>query len=109
LIVAGRTQEDMCLAVEMVRTHDGGIVVVQRGQVRAVVPLPVAGLLSDCRAPEVAQQMAELKLAWAEIGCTLPFMGFNLLPLAVIPEIRITDRGLVSVPAMQHLPLFEPL
>jgi adenine deaminase len=36
-------------------------------------------------------------------------MGFNLLPLAVIPEIRITDRGLVSVPAMQHLPLFEPL
>ena len=108
LIVAGRTQEDMCLAVEMVRTHDGGIVVVQRGQVRAVVPLPVAGLLSDCRAPEVAQQMAELKLAWAEIGCTLPFMGFNLLPLAVIPEIRITDKGLVSVPAMRLLPLFEP-
>jgi adenine deaminase len=109
LIVAGRTQEDMRLAIETVRTHDGGIVVVRGGQVRAVVPLPVAGLLSDRRAPEVARQTAELKLAWAELGCTVPFMGFNLLPLAVIPQIRITDKGLVSVPAMRLLPLFEPL
>ena len=35
-------------------------------------------------------------------------MGFNLIPLSVIPEIRITDRGLVTVPGMQQLPLFEP-
>ena len=46
--------------------------------------------------------------AWAEAGCSIPFMGFNLIPLSVIPEIRITDRGLVTVPAMALVPLFEP-
>jgi adenine deaminase len=107
LIVAGRTESDMRLAVQTVRAHDGGVVVVRDGQVRAVVPLPVAGLLSDRRAPDVAAATARLKQEWAALGCTLPFMGFNLIPLAVIPEIRITDLGLVTVPGMKRLDLFE--
>lgn len=107
LIVAGRTEADMRLAVETVREYDGGVVVVRDGVVRAVVPLPVAGLLSDKRAPEVAEATARLKREWAALGCTLPFMGFNLIPLAVIPEIRITDLGIVTVPGMQRLELFE--
>ena len=45
--------------------------------------------------------------AWVAAGCTLPYMGFNLIPLSVIPEIRITDKGLVTVPGMEILPLFE--
>jgi len=71
------------------------------------VALPVAGLLSDQRATVVAAESTALKRAWSEAGCTLPFMGFNLIPLAVIPELRLTDRGLVTVPGMQPLPLFE--
>ena len=51
--------------------------------------------------------MAALKRAWTEAGCTLPFMGFNLLPLSVIPAIRLTDKGLIAVPEMVRIPLFE--
>jgi adenine deaminase len=57
----------------------------------------------------VAAEAAALKAAWSALGCTLPFMGFNLIPLSVIPEIRLTDKGLVTVPGMEILPLFEPI
>ena len=87
----------------------GGVVGVGGGAVRAVVPLPVAGLLSDRRAPEVAALSAALKREWTALGCTLAYMGFNLIPLSVIPEIRLTDKGLVTVPGMAILPLLEPV
>ncbi len=86
----------------------GGVCVVRDGKVVAKVALPVAGLISDKRARVVAAESTALKRAWSEAGCTLPYMGFNLIPLSVIPEIRITDKGLVTVPGMQILPLFEP-
>jgi adenine deaminase len=109
LIVAGGSESDMHLAVERLRRLHGGVCAVRDGRVLAEVPLPIAGLISDRRAREVAAMTTELKRVWAELGCTLPYMGFNLIPLSVIPEIRITDRGLVTVPGMQLLPLFEPL
>jgi adenine deaminase len=108
LIVAGRTEADMRLAVETIRTAGGGVVVVGGGVVQAMVALPVAGLLSDLRGPEVAALTTALKRAWRAAGCTLPYMGFNLIPLSVIPAIRLTDKGLVTVPGMQQLALFEP-
>ena len=77
------------------------------GKVVAKVALPIAGLLSEKRATAVAKESALLKTAWTDAGCALPYMGFNLIPLSVIPEIRITDKGLVTVPGMQILPLFE--
>ena len=73
----------------------------------ALVSLPIAGLLSDKRATEVANEASVLKKAWKKAGCTLPYMGFNLITLSVIPEIRITDKGLVAVPEMELLPLYE--
>jgi len=106
IIVAGRDEASMRLAVDTIRDAGGGVAVVRDGAVRALVPLPVAGLLSDKRATEVAAETARLKEAWAEQGCVLPYMGFNLIPLSVIPEIRITDKGLVTVPGMTQLPLF---
>jgi adenine deaminase len=69
--------------------------------------LPIAGLLSDKRVTEVAEQVKALKVEWDKAGCSIPYMGFNLIPLSVIPEIRITDKGLVLVPEMEILPLFE--
>ena len=107
IIVAGRTEADMQAALEAVAAGGGGVAVVDAGLVVARVALPVAGLLSDRRAPEVAAEMAALKRAWAALGLTLPFMGFNLIPLSVIPNLRITDQGLVTVPGMEQLPLFE--
>ncbi|MBN9509610.1 MAG: amidohydrolase family protein, partial [Alphaproteobacteria bacterium] len=107
IIVAGRTEQDMQQALAEVKRHQGGVAVVRDGAVLAAVPLPVAGLLSDKRAPEVAAETAALKRAWTDLGCRLPYMGFNLIPLSVIPEIRLTDKGLVTVPEMQMLPLLE--
>ncbi len=108
IIIAGTNEADMRLALDTVAETDGGIAVVADGVVKARVALPIAGLLSDKRVPEVAEELRALKLAWAEAGCSIPFMGFNLIPLSVIPDIRITDRGLVTVPAMALVPLFEP-
>ena len=73
-----------------------------------MVPLPIAGLLSDKRVHEVAEQTRRLKIEWEKAGCTIAYMGFNLIPLSVIPEIRITDRGLVLLPEMEIVPLFDP-
>lgn len=109
LIVAGTNEPDMQTAVAALRRHRGGVCVVRQGRVVALVPLPVAGLLSDRRARDVARETAALKTAWRRAGCTLPYMGFNLLPLSVIPELRLTDRGLVRVPQMEQLPLFAPM
>ncbi len=106
IVAAGCTEADMRLAVETIRASGGGVVVVADGAVQAMVALPVAGLLSDLRATEVAAQTTALKQAWRAAGCRLPYMGFNLIPLSVIPAIRLTDKGLVTVPEMQQLPLF---
>ncbi len=108
IIVAGVAEEDMRVAVEAIRESHGGVVVVENGAVVAKVDLPIAGLLSDKRVAEVADAVKRLKEAWVAAGCTIPYMGFNLIPLSVIPELRITDMGLVKVPEMALLPLFEP-
>jgi adenine deaminase len=107
IIVAGKNESDMHIAIKKIKEHQGGVVVVKDGDVKAFIALPIAGLLSDKRASEVAAETIELKKAWSELGCTLPYMGFNLIPLSVIPEIRITDKGLVTVPQMEQLPLIE--
>ena len=107
IILAGTNEADMQLALATVKKLLGGVCVVRDGKIIAQVALPIAGLLSDLRATAVAKETTKLKKAWQAAGCTLPYMGFNLIPLSVIPEIRITDRGLVTVPGMQQLPLFS--
>lgn len=107
IIVAGTNEADMRLAVEELQRHQGGIIVVRDGEIRAFVGLPVAGLMSDKRVTEVAEETRLLKAAWEEAGCAIPYMGFNLIPLSVIPEIRITDKGLVTVPQMEIVPAIE--
>ncbi|MBI2518637.1 MAG: amidohydrolase family protein [Opitutae bacterium] len=109
IILAGTNEADLQLALKTLKAMRGGVCVIRGGRVVAKVALPIAGLLSDKRATAVAQESTALKAAWSAAGCTLPYMGFNLIPLSVIPEIRITDKGLVTVPGMQILPLFEPV
>lgn len=107
ILVAGLNEADMKVAVSTVKAMRGGVCVVRERKALAALPLPVAGLLSDERAVDVARAAAELKRVWAQAGCKLPHMGFNLLSLAVIPELRLTDKGLVLVPEMEIVPLFE--
>ncbi len=108
IIIAGTNEADMAVALATLKASRGGVCIVKKGRVVAEVALPIAGLLSDQRAKVVAKASTKLKKAWSSAGCTLPYMGFNLIPLSVIPEIRITDKGLVTVPAMEIVPLFEP-
>lgn len=107
IVIAGTTEADMQLALSTVKSLRGGVCAVRRGKVLAAVALPIAGLLSDKRAPAVARETTTLKRAWAKLGCKVPYMGFNLLPLSVIPDFRLTDKGLVDVKAMSLVPLFE--
>lgn len=109
LIVAGDNEEDMAKAVEVLKENQGGICVVSRGEIRALVPLPIAGLMSPERVETVASRSKELMRAWREVGCLIGDMEFTLLSLSVVPELRLTDRGLVKVPEMELVPLFEPL
>jgi adenine deaminase len=108
IIVAGTNEPDMRIALKFMTESQGGICIVRNGRILASVKLPIAGLLSDSRAVQVAEETTTLKKVWNEVGCQLPYMGFNLLPLSVIPEIRLTDKGLVLCPAMTLVPLFEP-
>jgi adenine deaminase len=108
IVAAGTNEPDMQVALKFMKESQGGICIARNGKILASVRLPVAGLLSDARAPQVAKETTALKKVWSEVGCRLPYMGFNLLPLSVIPEIRLTDKGLVLCPAMKIVPLFEP-
>ncbi|MGL4961946.1 MAG: adenine deaminase [Inquilinus sp.] len=107
IIIAGTNEADMQVALRAIEAAQGGVCVVRDGRVTAMVPLPIAGLLSDKRVTEVAEEVKALKAEWEKAGCAIPYMGFNLIPLSVIPEIRITDKGLVLVPEMELVPLFE--
>ena len=100
-------ERDMKFALDIVRETQGGIVIVNNCTLIAKVELPIAGLLSDKRANVVAEENKIFKDKWLNAGCTLPYMGFNLLPLSVIPNFRITNKGLVDVNTMKLIPLFE--
>ena len=107
VIVAGLNLSDMQLAVKILNENQGGIIIINEGKIVSKVNLPVAGLLSDKKANEVAKENKIFKKSWEEAGCTLAYMGFNLLPLSVIPNFRLTNKGLVNVNTMSIIPLFE--
>ncbi|EQD39309.1 adenine deaminase, partial [mine drainage metagenome] len=91
---------DMAIAIETLNEIGGGQVAVLDGQVIAVVPLIIGGLISTKRATEIAAELENLEAqAHSSLGITLPapFMVLSFLGLSVIPELRITDLGLIDV------------
>jgi adenine deaminase len=108
IIVAGVADEDMRAAVAAVASMGGGIVAAAGGRVLAELPLPVAGLMSLEPVREVSAAMDRLIRTAHELGSALkdPFMTLSFLALPVIPELKITDRGLVDVIEFRHVPLF---
>lgn len=109
IVVIGRESEEMHLAVKAVKEMDGGLVIVVNGRVKAGLPLPVAGLMSDQSLNEVVQQQKTLLQAVPLTGCTLknPFPALSFLALPVIPELKISDQGLVDVTRFKIVPLFD--
>jgi adenine deaminase len=106
LIIAGTNERDMQVALDTLIGSQGGICIVRQGEVLSLVELPVAGLIAVDRVHIVAKKVEAFRKQWDAMGCRLPYMGFNLLPLSVIPALRLTDKGLVRVPEMEIVPLF---
>lgn len=109
LILAGMNDADLLLAAETIQTMQGGCVAVRQGEVLAALPLPIAGLMSDLALSGVVGRLSELNQAAARLGCppTInPFMLLSFLALPVIPELRLTDQGLVDVQRFDFVPLW---
>jgi adenine deaminase len=109
MIVVGTDRAMMAAAANRLAEVGGGITVWKDEAEIALVELPVAGLMSDSPAAEVAAKAQRMVAAMAECGCTLnnAYMQHSLLALVVIPELRISDLGLVDVTRFQLTPLFE--
>ncbi len=103
MIVVGTSKADMARAANRLHEVGGGIVVFKDGRELALVELPVAGLMSDQRAEVVAEKAAAIVEAMRACGCRLnnAYMQHSLLALVVIPELRISDRGLIDVRTFQ--------
>lgn len=108
MIVIGTSKADMAIAANRLAEVQGGIVVVREGKVEALVELPIAGLMSDERAEVVAAKAQHMVKAMEACGCRLnnAYMQHSLLGLVVIPEIRISDEGLIDVTRFTRTELF---
>jgi len=109
MIIVGTDEANMALAAnELVRVGGGQIVVVEE-KVIALVELPIAGLMSDERAEIVSKKAEHVLEAYQQCGCTMnnANMQLSLLALVVIPELRISDKGLVDVNRFEIIPIVK--
>jgi adenine deaminase len=109
MIVVGTDEVQMALAANHLGEIGGGQVVFEESKVIGQVELPIAGLMSNQRAEIVAEKAATVLDGFRACGCTLnnPNMQLSLLALVVIPELRISDLGLVDVTKFDFIPVVE--
>jgi adenine deaminase len=108
MIVVGTNKVDMALAANRLGEIGGGVVLFSKGRELALVEMPIAGLMSDERAESVAAKAEQLVEAMRKMGCNLnnAYMQHSLLALVVIPELRISDVGIVDVTKFEKVDLF---
>lgn len=111
MIVVGTSKPDMALAANRLRSLGGGVAVWREGRELAHVALPIAGLMSDAPAEQVAEAAQRVVAAMQACGCKLnnAYMQHSLLALVVIPELRISDKGLIDVTRFERTDLFLPV
>lgn len=109
MVVVGTDEENMALAANRLAEMNGGQIVIKEGQTIGKVALPIAGLMSNEHAEVVASQAASILEGFRSCGCQLnnPNMQLSLLALVVIPELRISDLGLVDVTRFDFIPVLE--
>ena len=109
MIVVGTDRDQMALATNRLAEVGGGVTIYRDGEELALVELPIAGLMSDSPAAEVAAKADQMMDAMRTCGCTLnnAYMQHSLLALVVIPELRISDLGLVDVRTFEKIDLLE--
>ena len=105
IVAVGASDQDIYTAIKAIEADQGGLVVVAGGQVLASLALPVAGLLADTPLGAVVARLEELERAARELGCSVPspFSILSFLALPVVPELKLTDLGLVDVTKGQLL------
>jgi adenine deaminase len=108
VVVVGTNDADIVVAIRRMQEMQGGLVAVADGQVVAELGLPIAGLVSDQPLPEVIRLMAGLDAAAHALGSDLhaPFMTLSFLSLSPIPELKLTDQGLIDATKMERTSLF---
>ena len=108
IVLVGTNDADMLKAVEVIQSMEGGLVAILEGKVLASLPLPIAGLMSEASVGQVNVQLAALLRAAKTLGCKIPdpFMTLSFLSLPVIPELKLTDKGLVDVNQFKFVSLF---
>ncbi|WP_170459391.1 adenine deaminase [Ruegeria arenilitoris] len=111
MIVVGTDRDQMALAANRLAEVGGGITIFRDNEELALVELPIAGLMSDSPASDVAAKAQKMVEAMQACGCQLnnAYMQHSLLALVVIPELRISDLGLVDVRTFEKIDLLEPL
>ena len=109
IITVGTNDRDMLSAVNEIIHLKGGQVVVRDGKIIESLSLSIAGLMSDRSLNEVKEGVEKVSSAAKRLGCPLthPFMSLSFLSLSVIPELKITDKGLVDVEKSKIVPLFR--
>ncbi len=109
LLVVGTDEADMAKAVNTLAKVGGGQVVVKNGRVIGQVELTIGGLMSTQRADVVAKKAATILAGFQACGCNLnnPNMQLSLLALVVIPELRISDKGLVDISKLEIVPVLQ--
>jgi adenine deaminase len=108
MIVVGTDRANMALAANRLGAVGGGVVFFADGEEKALIEMPIAGLMSDERAEIVAEKADRLIAAMQAAGCLLnnAYMQHSLLALVVIPSLRISDKGLVDVDRFEIVDLF---
>jgi adenine deaminase len=108
LVIVGTADGDMAKAAMAIKKMGGGLAVVSEGKVLASLSLPIAGLMTDAPVTQVNDQLEALLRAARSLGCKLPdpLMTLSFISLPVIPELKITDKGLVDVNKFKIVPLF---
>ena len=109
MIVIGTNDADMYTAAVALIKCQGGKVVVKDGEIISKLPLPIAGLISDKDFDYVVEKCDELNHAAHSIGCTIedPFMTMGFLSLPVIPELKVTDKGVFDTNTFDFVDIFE--
>ena len=107
IVAVGTSDEEICRAVNRVIDLQGGIVV-SDGRVVAELPLPVAGIMSDLPAEEVAAKLEEVEESIRKLGCRMksPLITLSFIALPVIPKLKVTDLGLVDVELFEVVDVF---
>ena len=108
IVTVAADDRDALVAARAAAELGGGLVVAAGGEVRATVPLPLAGLMADRPPRAVADELARAEDVARELGCRVgaPFMALSFLALPVIPSLKLTDRGLVDVDAFALTDVF---